>query len=502
MSRRQAIRHLGRLGVGGFAIAWLMRHSPLAVRQALAQEDTVESRALKAAAELAQKSGKKTITILNPSGSAGNMAPFAQEWKDATGMDLELVEAPLTQMHQKGMQEAVAKSGRYDLMLPSPFSLPDFAESGVAHDLTDWVAKYNPEIEGGEYEIPYPVREFGSKYKERWYGIFTDGDQWLLYLRKDYMNDPGEKEAFKAKYGRDLAPPRTWQEYDEVLAFFTRPDKNFYGGLEYRSPFYTKWQWMQRFCSKGKLYFDKDMEPQCDSPEGIATVKELIALDEYLPKEVYTNGWSENYNQFGQGQAFSSFSWPSFYRYNNDASISPATADNMVIAPVPGSEVNGKFIGAAMLPFAWSFVVNSYSQHPELAYLYAQWLTGPTMSMRAIPNKGGYFDPFRRNHFLDPSPELEAAYPGGWLEAAWANIPNLIPEFNMRGTFEYADALDKNLIEALVGQKTPEEAMKDAADEMRKITKRLGQEAQAEGWVSLARTFPEEIKAAAGVNEW
>lgn len=502
LSRRQLVRGLAGLGLGSVAISWLAGHSVLAVRQARAAATTVEQRALAAAAELGKNAPKKTVSILNPSGSAGNMKPFAQEWKDATGLDIELIEAPLTEMHQKGMQEAVAKSGQYDLMLPSPFSLPDFAESGVAQDITDWVAKYDPEIDHGDSPIPYPVSEFGCKYKGRYYGIFCDGDQWLLYMRGDYLSNADEQAAFKAKYGRDLAAPKTWQEYDEVLAFFTRPDKHFWGGLEYRSPFYAKWMWMQRFCSKGKVYFDQDMAPQCDTPEGIATVNELKALDPTLPKEAYTNGWSENYNQFGQGQGFCSFSWPSFYRYNNDPKISPAVAGKIATTPVPGSMVNGELVRAAMLPFAWTFVVNAHSQIPEIAYLYAQWLTGPTMSMRAIPNAGGYFDPFRKGHFLAPSPELANAYPGGWLPQAWANMPNVIPEFCMRGTFEYSDALDKNLIQALVGQKTSEQAMKDAADEMNKITRRLGKEKQVAGWKSLAKSFPEAIKKAAGVDKW
>src|SRR5262245_3037739 len=209
LSRRQLMRGLAGLGLSTAAISWLTGHSPLAVRQAYAAAATVEQRALEAAAELAKNAPKKTVSILNPSGSAGNMKPFAQEWKDATGLDIELIEAPLTEMHQKGMQEAVAKSGQYDLMLPSPFSLPDFAESGVAQDITDWVAKYDPEIDHGDSPIPYPVSDFGCKYKGRYYGIFTDGDQWLLYMRGDYLSNPDEQKAFKAKYGRDLDAPKT-----------------------------------------------------------------------------------------------------------------------------------------------------------------------------------------------------------------------------------------------------------------------------------------------------
>ena len=502
LTRREVILELRRFGLGSVAIATLLKAAPFAMGDAHAAAEGVEERALNAAAELAKKASKKTISIMHPSGSAGNMKPFIKEWSDATGLGIELIEAPLTEMHSKGMQEAVAKTGQFDLILPSPFSIPDFASSGIALDITGFVEKYDPEIDHGESRIPYPTSEFGCKYLDRYYGIFTDGDQWTMYMRGDLLDDNDEKTAFKAKYGRELAAPTTWEEYDQTLEFFTRPDKKIWGGLEYRSAFYSKWQWMMRFCSKGKVYFDKDMEPLCDSPAGIDTVKELKALDNYMPREVYTNGWSENYNQFGQGQAFSAFSWPSFYRYNSDPEISPAVAGKIHNAPVPGTMVNGKLVRAALLPFGWSFVVNAHSAIPELAYLYAQWLTGPKMSMRAIPQQGGYFDPFRTNHFKAPDAELAKAYPGNWLEAAWENASSVCPEFVLRGANEYGDALDRNLVSALVGEKTPEAAMKDAADEMRRITRRLGQEKQVAGWRALAKSFPSDVKAAAGVDGW
>jgi multiple sugar transport system substrate-binding protein len=44
--------------------------------------------------------------------------------------------------------------------------------------------------------------------------------------------------------------------------------------------------------------------------------------------------------------------------------------------------------------------------------------------------------------------------------------------------------------------------MNDAADEMNKITRRLGSEKQIAGWKSLAKSFPETIKKAAGVDKW
>ena len=48
-----------------------------------------------------------------------------------------------------------------------------------------------------------------------------------VYLyRKDLFEDPKVKEAFKAKYGRDLAPAKTHAEYRDIAEFFTEWGKD------------------------------------------------------------------------------------------------------------------------------------------------------------------------------------------------------------------------------------------------------------------------------------
>ena len=49
--------------------------------------------------------------------------------------------------------------------------------------------------------------------------------------RKDLFEDPAVKEAFKAKYGRDLAPAKTHAEYRDIAEFFTEwgKDKELWG---------------------------------------------------------------------------------------------------------------------------------------------------------------------------------------------------------------------------------------------------------------------------------
>ena len=100
---------------------------------------------------------KKTLTLLIPTGSIGNMTPYVDKWKNELGIELEFIEEPDEVIHTKGMQEAVAKTGRYDVMMPTAMSYPDWIDSGVIYDLTDWVEKYDPEIFNEDVITSYSI---------------------------------------------------------------------------------------------------------------------------------------------------------------------------------------------------------------------------------------------------------------------------------------------------------------------------------------------------------
>jgi len=508
VSRRDLMKGMAAMGITAGMAKYFMQGAPLGVRKAWAAEGgTPEERAINAAKALFANAKKKTISIMHPSGSGGNMTPFTKEWKDLTGFDVELIEVPVTQTHQKAMQEAVAKTGRFDLMIPAPLSLPELAEAGAALDITDYVAKYDPEDSHGDNQLEFPVREFGQKYKGRYYGLYCDGDVWHLSYRIDKMKEKG-----KAPFAQGLMVD-TWDDYDKLCGEMHDKANNFYGALEYRSPFWNKFHWMTRFQSKGVLYFDKDMNSMAASPESIKTCEEMVKLQDVMPTEQFTYGFTENYAQYyAQGRGFCEFGWPSLWRYSMDAkgakSIVAGRDDKgfpIQSAPsgIPGTKnAAGETIRAVIMPFAWDFVVNKHSEIPEAAYLYSQWLTGPTMSMRSIPNEGGYFDPWRRNHFLAPSPEFFAGYPGDYLKVQFEEMTQAVPEIIMPGAAEYHDAIDKNLQAAYNKQKTPEKAMQDAAKEMDRITKRRGKDKQKESWIALAKMYPEPLQKAAGVASW
>ncbi len=74
-----------------------------------------------------------------------------------------------------------------------------------------------------KYYSEYPANS--GKY----WSIPAEGDAVGWSYRKDWFEDPKEMEAFKAKYGYDLAPPKDWKQLRDIAEFFHRPDQKRYG---------------------------------------------------------------------------------------------------------------------------------------------------------------------------------------------------------------------------------------------------------------------------------
>ena len=500
MTRRSFIASVVALGATA-NIANILATSPAGASPALAGISGPEERAWALAKEMAAKAEKKTLTLLIPTGSIGNMTPYADLWKTELGITLEFIEEPDEVVHTKGMQEAVAKTGRYDVMMPTAMSYPDWIDSGVIFDLTDWTETYNPELFNPDYGVVFPASHHAQLYNGRVAGLLNDGDQITLLCRSDKMAE--KAKAFEDTYGRAVAVPDTWAEYHDLAKFFHDPANGFYGSLEYRSRYYVKWMFMQRLMSKGMLYFDGDMNPTFNGDEGVAAIEDMLAVNEYLHPDAFSFTWSSNYNAFGRGEGFMNIVWPSGFKYSKAPSTGPATTGNIAATVMPADYTkSGEKLYAGLFCWGYGYAVSRYSANPELAYAYAQWMTSPTIGADAIPYLGGYSDPYRVNHMKSPTQRLIDTYSPEYLTTLYDNMVNTVPDFCLPGGFEYQDALDKEIHAAMTGEKAPKEALDDAARAIERITRRVGRDKVRESWLSLAQNLADPIKKACGADTW
>ena len=144
-----------------------------------------------------------------------------------SGVKVTVETTPWADFQTKAFAEFNAKGSAYDMVVGDSQWLGAASEGGHYVDLTDFV-KNNAILD----KIAPATVKFYSEYpgnSGKYWSIPTEGDAVGWSYRKDWFEDPKEMEAFKAKYGYDLAPPKTFKELTDIAEFFHRPDQNRYG---------------------------------------------------------------------------------------------------------------------------------------------------------------------------------------------------------------------------------------------------------------------------------
>ena len=102
-----------------------------------------------------------------------------------------------------------------------------------------------------------------------------------------------------------------------------------------------------------------------------------------MPEDIQGWGTPQIYPFWGSGQAYSVMSFPSIFGYGN-ANPKSTVKGKQLPCVIPATDAPGKLVRRAAEAAGTSYMVNSYSDHPELAYLFIQWLTSPSVGNRAI----------------------------------------------------------------------------------------------------------------------
>ena len=84
--------------------------------------------------------------------------------------------------------------------------IPSLASAGYLEPLDEYMKKANFKIDA--------VGDYGTfmTYGGQTYGIPTDGNVHIQYIRKDLIEDPDNKKRFADKFGKELKFPETWEE--------------------------------------------------------------------------------------------------------------------------------------------------------------------------------------------------------------------------------------------------------------------------------------------------
>ena len=307
------------------------------------------------------------------------------------------------------------------------------------------------------------------------------------------MENPIEQNNYKELTGNILAPAQTWQQLDQMIQFFHRPDNNQFGGNLFRNPGYLVWEWWARFHANGGLPFNANMQATINSKAGVSALEDLVNVTSYLTPGSIANGLFENWTEFAEGNVFCNIGWGGTQKHM----MSQSTMRNNVLhSALPGPLIDDKPSSMGYFNWGWSYTVSTQSTQTELAYLLALFCVTPAASTMAVKASEGFFDPFRASHYEDDG--IKAVYGSSFLEAHRLSMSKAIPDLYISGQNSYLSTLRKHILQVLQGEISAQDALDECTRSWNHITRRLGQDDQSIQWQELLSTYPAALQTSEG----
>ncbi|WP_258368927.1 sugar ABC transporter substrate-binding protein [Curtobacterium sp. MCPF17_046] len=273
----------------------------------------------------------KSLTVLVEAGGHGELQPIADRYKKETGTKVQFVELPYDGLYNRVNSELNSGSVSFDVAALDAIWLPTFKEG-----LTPLNSLFTEDVEKDLFPAELQEGKIGGDYV----GMPAWTNTEILYYRKDLLDDPANKTAFKEKYGYDLKPPTTWEQYQDEAEFFTKD--GMYGTA-------TKGAVETEYLAALSQAGEKDMVVDDKGNVTLGDAASLKALDFYTsmlkssaPGAAQTD-WAAAQNLFYQGKTALMLFWGHAYRQipedskvSGKVGVAPMIAGPAGVAGVPG----------------------------------------------------------------------------------------------------------------------------------------------------------------------
>ncbi|WP_026075637.1 ABC transporter substrate-binding protein [Noviherbaspirillum massiliense] len=331
----------------------------------------------------------------------------------------------------------------------------------------------------------------------------------LYWFRADWFARKDLQDKFKAKYGYELGVPQNWSAYEDIANFFTNDvkeidGKKVYGHMDYgkKDPslgwrFTDAWLSMAGSADKGipngmpvdewgiRVADDKCTPVGASVARGGATnspaavyalTKYIDWLKKYAPPQASGMTFSEAGPVPGQGDIAQQIFWYTAFTApmtKAPAVINPDGTPKWRMAPGPhgpywkdGMQNGYQDVGS------WTFFKSTPPERRAAAWLYAQFVTAKTVSLKkSIVGVTFIRDSDIRHDYFTKN----AAKYGGLIEfyrsparVAWTPTGTNVPDYP-----KLAQLWWKNVATAVTGERTPQAAMDNLAEEMDQVMARL-----------------------------
>jgi multiple sugar transport system substrate-binding protein len=289
---------------------------------------------------------------------------------------LESLDVP--PLHARMIAGGGCRGGDYDLFLAVTDWLPELIQDGHLRPLSDLLLTDPPPDWPDGW--PSSLRDLQTDPDGTVYGLpYHDGPEVFMY-RTDLFGDERERDAFRRQHGRDLAPPRTWNEFLEVARFFTRPDDDLYGCVVAAKPdgHNDVYDFLIHLWSRGGEFLDERGRPGFAGPEGEAALRyyvDLIHEHRVTQPEPWTYDSVASGEFYAGGRAAMMWNWSGFQTVADlpTSAIPGRTRSTML----PGGD--GPAGRAVSLIVYWVLTIPVGCRRPDLAWSFLRHVATPAM---------------------------------------------------------------------------------------------------------------------------
>jgi multiple sugar transport system substrate-binding protein len=400
------------------------------------------------------------ITILiNDSPWFAGFEALVDMYVEQTGNEVNLDVTPFNGMLQKSRDAVQTSESDYDLLNLNEQWYGQFYRGGLVVPIND----IDPDFELDPNIIEYD-------YSTRWdesidysgpdgilYGLPINGNIQLFFYRSDLFEENG------------LSAPTTWDEVaSNAEALHNPPDMHGFT-LRTNPP---NWQFQAYLAGFGTSLVDVDLETGVwavglERPEALEALNTWISLGtNYGPENLADLGQAENIalmnsGRLAQGHMVGAAA-PNFADPNQSTVVG-----NVAASPVPGASAGQKTMSGI---WVMGIPTNLPAERQAAGLEFLKWaLTKDNQNAYALAGA----IPVRQDTYeeLSDDPEL-----GWWASAFAASTPFIVGQPRLPEAPQMFEVLDRITVQALIGDMTPEEAMTQAAAEVRGILEDGGYE--------------------------
>lgn len=417
------------------------------------------------AAGAKDEEGTKTLTIWWAQWApADGLQALSEEFGRKENVSVKVHQIPWSSFQDQVFQEFGRPETTFDIVVGDSQWLGRGATTGLYLDLTSWLPTAT------DLKALHPLAlKYLAEYPTdsgRYYAAPAETDAMGWAYRKDWFEDPAEMAAFKAKYGKDLAVPETWEDLRTLAEFFTRPDQKRYGnvlvtGRGYDDVVMGFEQVLYAFGGSWGDFKTMKVKGALDTPEAVKGLEFFKSLLNHAPPGGSKLGYGEALEPFVNNSSAMLMNYFAFF-----PDLAKKMGDKVGFFAMP-RQGERRFASLGGQGFSISTKVSASQQ--ELAKKFIAWFLQKPTQEEWVKKPGG----FTANAEILRSDAFKKASP---YNAAFAESMDVVQDFwNVPVYNELIAAAAQRIGEALDGKTPPKEALTELAAEHEKILSQVKQ---------------------------